>query len=37
MYTAGDTLGVIGEMEALEKQPINDVITELEINPANMF
>ncbi|MBQ6646969.1 MAG: primosomal protein N' [Clostridia bacterium] len=37
MYTAGDTLGVIGEMEALEKQPINDVITELEINPANLF
>ena len=37
IYTAGDTLGVISEMEKMEQRQIEGVRTELEINPANLF
>ena len=37
IYTAGDLNGVLGEMEKLEQRQTENVRTELEINPANLF
>ncbi len=37
MYTAGDTKGVIAEMEKIENKDRGTVKAELEVNPANMF
>ena len=37
IYTAGDTVGVIAEMEKIEHKVIENVTIELEINPANLF